>query len=47
MICEKVTNFEFSKFDLKGKLFPVDRVKFGRVEDHNPWEDIFSFEENG
>ena len=42
LIGEKVANFELSKMDQKGKLFPADRKFFEKGEDHNPWEVIFS-----
>ena len=42
LIGEKVANFEISKIDQKEKLFPADRTNFGKGEDHNPLEGIFS-----
>ena len=35
---EKVASFEWSKSDKK--LFSADWEKFGKGEDHNPWEGI-------
>ena len=40
MIGEKTTNFEFSKSTKK--TVSSWSNKFGKGEDHNPWEGIFS-----